>query len=199
MSAPLDDLATSPETSSSLPLQERNSLLSAQTHLYVGDSRRAPSRGTHAATASTRSKAGGSSPAATKHRRCSGVPQCACTMGCGCRTAAKRSGAARIGKHVRFRPEHLEELIDASEQPATDAGAQPVLLQPPERGCSHPNGTVLSLRRCWAGRRCDSTAANPAVRYSCTLLREPAGHPTTSTSLCTRLSGGRTSKQPSPG
>lgn len=25
----------------------------------------------------------------------------------------------RIGKHVRFRPEHLEELINAGEQPVT--------------------------------------------------------------------------------
>ena len=33
----------------------------------------------------------------------------------------------RIGKHVRFRIEHLEELIAAGEQPVTNA-AQPVAL-----------------------------------------------------------------------
>lgn len=37
----------------------------------------------------------------------------------------------RIGKHVRFRIEHLEELIAAGEQPVTTA-AQPLAL------VSHP-------------------------------------------------------------
>lgn len=27
----------------------------------------------------------------------------------------------RLGKHIRFRPEHLEELINAGEQPVTAA------------------------------------------------------------------------------
>lgn len=37
-----------------------------------------------------------------------------------------------IGKHVRFRIEHLEELIVAGEQPVTTP-AQPVALVPPAR------------------------------------------------------------------
>ncbi len=31
----------------------------------------------------------------------------------------RRIRCTRIGKHVRFRPEHLTELVAASEQPAT--------------------------------------------------------------------------------
>ncbi|QIX25170.1 helix-turn-helix domain-containing protein [Nocardioides sp. JQ2195] len=38
----------------------------------------------------------------------------------------------RIGKHVRFRPEHLEELIEAGEQPVT-APAQPLVVAPQPR------------------------------------------------------------------
>ncbi len=38
----------------------------------------------------------------------------------------------RIGKHVRFRIEHLEELITAGEQPVTTA-AQPLGLVPQPR------------------------------------------------------------------
>jgi excisionase family DNA binding protein len=38
----------------------------------------------------------------------------------------------RIGKHVRFRVEHLEELIAAGEQPVTTA-AQPLALVPQPR------------------------------------------------------------------
>lgn len=30
----------------------------------------------------------------------------------------------RIGKHVRFRPEHLEEIIEAGEQPVTASTQQ---------------------------------------------------------------------------
>lgn len=32
---------------------------------------------------------------------------------------ARRIRCTRIGKHVRFRPEHLEELITAGEQPVS--------------------------------------------------------------------------------
>jgi len=38
----------------------------------------------------------------------------------------------RIGKHVRFRIEHLEELVAASEQPVTTP-AQPLALVPQPR------------------------------------------------------------------
>jgi excisionase family DNA binding protein len=38
----------------------------------------------------------------------------------------------RIGKHVRFRIEHLEELIAAGEQPVTTPG-QPLALVPQPR------------------------------------------------------------------
>ncbi len=38
----------------------------------------------------------------------------------------------RIGKHVRFRIEHLEELIAAGEQPVTTP-AQPLALAPQPR------------------------------------------------------------------
>lgn len=42
---------------------------------------------------------------------------------------ARRIRCSRIGKHVRFRPEHLDELIAASEQPVTDTCAPIVQLQ----------------------------------------------------------------------
>ncbi len=38
----------------------------------------------------------------------------------------------RIGKHVRFRIEHLEELVAAGEQPVT-APAQPLVIVPHPR------------------------------------------------------------------
>ncbi len=38
----------------------------------------------------------------------------------------------RIGKHVRFRIEHLEELVAAGEQPVTTP-AQPIALLPQPR------------------------------------------------------------------
>jgi excisionase family DNA binding protein len=41
----------------------------------------------------------------------------------------------RIGKHVRFRPEHLEELIEAGEQPVT-MPTQPLAVVPQPRGRS---------------------------------------------------------------
>ncbi len=41
----------------------------------------------------------------------------------------------RIGKHVRFRLEHLDELIAACEQPVTTpARPRPLALQPGRRG-----------------------------------------------------------------
>jgi len=41
----------------------------------------------------------------------------------------------RIGKHVRFRLEHLDELVNACEQPVTTpAQTRPVALQPGRRG-----------------------------------------------------------------
>lgn len=36
----------------------------------------------------------------------------------------RRLRCTRIGKHVRFRLEHLEELIDAGEQPVTASTTQ---------------------------------------------------------------------------
>lgn len=44
---------------------------------------------------------------------------------------AQRIRCTRIGKHVRFRPEHLEELIAAGEQPVS----------------APPTGSVVSLPR----------------------------------------------------
>lgn len=49
---------------------------------------------------------------------------------------ARRIRCTRIGKHVRFRPEHLEELIAAGEQPVS----------------APPAGTVVSLPRRAGGR-----------------------------------------------
>lgn len=43
---------------------------------------------------------------------------------------ARRIRCSRIGKHVRFRPEHLDELIAAGEQPVTDTSAPIVPSQP---------------------------------------------------------------------
>lgn len=42
---------------------------------------------------------------------------------------ARRIRCCRIGKHVRFRPEHLDELIAANEQPVTCAEAP---IAPPQ-------------------------------------------------------------------
>ena len=39
----------------------------------------------------------------------------------------------RIGKHVRFRIEHLEELIAAGEQPVTNDAQPPALVPQPRR------------------------------------------------------------------
>lgn len=41
----------------------------------------------------------------------------------------RRVRCTRIGKHVRFRPEHLEELIEAGEQPVL-APANLIALPP---------------------------------------------------------------------
>ncbi|WP_406021851.1 helix-turn-helix domain-containing protein [Nocardioides sp. NBC_00850] len=48
----------------------------------------------------------------------------------------RRIRCSRIGKHVRFRPEHLDELIAASEQPVTDPRAPIVPPQPVRTGRS---------------------------------------------------------------
>lgn len=40
-----------------------------------------------------------------------------------------RIRCTRIGKHVRFRPEHLDELIDAGEQPVLAATSLSVIPQ----------------------------------------------------------------------
>ncbi|MFI5623528.1 helix-turn-helix domain-containing protein [Nocardioides sp. NPDC051685] len=45
----------------------------------------------------------------------------------------RRIRCTRIGKHVRFRIEHLEELIAAGEQPVTAPGAASVLALRPTR------------------------------------------------------------------
>ena len=34
----------------------------------------------------------------------------------------------KLGKHVRFRPEHLDELIDAGEQPVTAPAMRPIVI-----------------------------------------------------------------------
>lgn len=41
---------------------------------------------------------------------------------------ARRIRCTRIGKHVRFRPTDLEELIDAGEQPVLDHPSNVVVL-----------------------------------------------------------------------
>lgn len=45
----------------------------------------------------------------------------------------RRIRCSRIGKHVRFRPQHLDELIAAGEQPVTEPTAPIVAAQPPAR------------------------------------------------------------------
>lgn len=40
----------------------------------------------------------------------------------------------RIGKHIRFRPEHLDELIDAGEQPVSAAPMSLSVAAPPRSG-----------------------------------------------------------------
>lgn len=40
----------------------------------------------------------------------------------------RRVRCTRLGKHVRFRAEHLEELIDAGEQPVTELTSPAVAL-----------------------------------------------------------------------
>lgn len=42
---------------------------------------------------------------------------------------ARRIRCTRIGKHVRFRPDDLEELIDAGEQPVLDRPSTVALLR----------------------------------------------------------------------
>ena len=37
----------------------------------------------------------------------------------------------KLGKHVRFRPEHLDELIDAGEQPVTTPVLRPIRVPRP--------------------------------------------------------------------
>lgn len=37
----------------------------------------------------------------------------------------------KLGKHVRFRPEHLDELIDAGEQPVTTSVLRPIRVRRP--------------------------------------------------------------------
>lgn len=49
----------------------------------------------------------------------------------------RRIRCSRIGKHVRFRPEHLDELIAAGEQAVTEPNAPIVSSQPPRTGRSH--------------------------------------------------------------
>lgn len=47
---------------------------------------------------------------------------------------AGRIRCTRIGKHLRFRPEHVEELINAGEQPVT--APSPTLAMVPSRRVS---------------------------------------------------------------
>ena len=43
----------------------------------------------------------------------------------------RRVRCARIGKHIRFRPEHLDELIDAGEQPVSASPHTLSVVRPP--------------------------------------------------------------------
>lgn len=43
----------------------------------------------------------------------------------------RRVRCTRIGKHIRFRPEHLDELIDAGEQPVSVSPHTLNVVRPP--------------------------------------------------------------------
>ena len=70
----------------------------------------------------------------------------------------RRIRCSRIGKHVRFRPEHLDELIAAGEQPVTDPGTPIVPSQPTRTGRSR-----LWVRAAWSNVRWAADQAACAI------------------------------------